>query len=148
MKNLAILLDKVNNSQKFFSLAQSLNSICNDINAVVFACEIEQANIRTNFPIMEMVHGYVFDGIVISTDFYTTSIMNNIMMATDKYYYQWDIEHIYNQYSFAFLRTVFNNKVIARNEYRYNYLKSTWREPEFIMQEFNHERLERLFSTK
>ncbi len=145
MKNLAILIDKPGYSQKFRYLTRELNLLSRDINVVVFACEPGPIPDKADFPIMELTHGYDFNGVVISTDIYTTLVMNNMLQPVDRYFYNWDLEHIYSPFSIEILQKVFKNKLIARNQVRADLLKSTWHDPEFILEDFNHEQLEKLF---
>lgn len=147
MNNLAILVDTLGYSQKFRAITKALNQIDNSINATVFYCEPGPIPERINFPVMEIMYSYVFNGIVISTDIYTTQVMENILGTKEKYYYPWDLEYIYQPYPINTLKNVFNNKLIARNEERYNVLNSTWKKPELIIEEFDAKQLERLFRT-
>ncbi len=144
MKNLAILIDKPGYSQKFRCLTEELNKLPSNINVIVLTCEAGPIPTKANFPIMDLIHGYGFDGTVISTDIYTTSVMNNMLCPKDKYFYVWDLEYIYNPYSLALLENVFNNKLLARNQIRYDILKSSWKTPEIILNEFNYEQLQQL----
>ncbi len=146
MKNLAILIDKLGYSQKFISLSTELNKLSSDINVTVFYCEGGAFPQKINFPVLEIVNGYIFEGVVIATDLYTAQIMNNMMATKDKYYYPWDLEYIYRPYSINELKGAFNNKLIARNQERYDILNSTWKQPELIIEDFNVKQLERLFS--
>lgn len=146
MKNLAILIDKLGFSQKFASLSTELNKLSNDINVTVFYCESGPLPQKINFPVLEMVNGYIFEGIVIATDLYTAQIMNNIMATKEKYYYPWDLEYIYRPYSMTVLKSAFDNKLIARNQNRFDILASTWHKPELIIEDFNYEQLGKLFN--
>ncbi len=145
MKNLAILIDSPGYSQKFRYLTREINLLSRDINVVVFTCEPGPKPAKADFPIMELIHGYDFEGVTISTDIYTTLVMNNMLCPTDRYFYNWDLEHLYSPYSIDILQQVFKNKLIARNQCRADLLKSTWHKPEFILEDFNHEQLEKLF---
>jgi hypothetical protein len=146
LKNLAILVDKLGCSQKFISLSQQLNKLSSDINVTVFYCESGPLHEKINLPALEIVNGYIYEGIVIATDIYTAQIMNNMMATKDKYYYPWDLEYIYRPYSIDTLKSVFNNKLIARNQTRFDILASTWHKPEVIIEDFNYEELGKLFS--
>ncbi len=147
MKNLAILVDTLGHSQKFRDITQSLNRLDNSINATVFYCEPGIIPNPINFPVMEIMYSYIFNGVVVATDIYTAQVMENILGTTGKYYYPWDLEYVYQPYPMQVLKTVFDNKLIARNKARYDILKSTWHEPELIIEDFNVEQLERLFKT-
>lgn len=145
MKNLAILIDKLGHTQRFRTLTRELNQLDKNINVTVFYCEPGPTPDRINFPILELMYSYIFKGTVIATDIYTAQVMNNIIGETDKYYYPWDLEHIYQPYPMSTLQNVFKNKLIARNQNRYDLLKSTWHEPKLIIEDFNHEQLGQLF---
>jgi hypothetical protein len=144
VKNLAILIDRPGYSQKFRYLVQELNQLSKDINAVVFYCEPGPVPYKADFPMMDLVHGYGFEGTIISTDIYTTLVMNNMLCPTERYYYVWDFEHLYNPYSIDVLKSIFNNKLLARSDTRFRVLESTWHRPDCILEEFNHEKLEKL----
>lgn len=147
MKNLAILIDTLGHAQKFRAITKALNQLDNSINATVFYCEPGPIPEKINFPVMEIMYSYVFNGIVIATDIYTSQVMENILGAKEKYYYPWDLEYIYQPYPLQTLKTIFSNKLIARNQSRYDILKSTWHEPELIIEDFNDKELGRLFKT-
>jgi hypothetical protein len=144
VKNLAILIDRPGHGQKFKYLCEQLNLLTPTINVVVFHCEPGPIPNNANFPMMDLVHGYDFQGTIVSTDIYTTLVMNNMLRPVDRYYYVWDFEYIYNPYSIDILKQVFKNKLIARNKDRFEYLESTWHKPELIIENFNHEELEKL----
>ncbi len=147
MKNLAILINKLGYTQLLRSLTKELNQLDNSINVTVFYCELGQVPDKMNFPILEIMHSYIFTGTVIATDIYTAQVMSNILGTTEKYYYPWDLEYIYRPYPLGVLSDVFSNKLIARNQTRYDMLKSTWKTPELIIEDFNDKQLERLFTT-
>jgi hypothetical protein len=145
VKNLVILIDRPGNSQKFQAITRELNRLDKSINAVVSYCELGPVPIKAQFPMMDLVHVYNFEGVVVSTDIYTTFVMNNMLCPTKKYFYVWDLEYLYQPYSMSMLKDIFSNKLIARNKTRFDVLKSTWHTPEFIMEEFSHENLQQLF---
>lgn len=147
MKNLAILIDKPDHSQKFLSMTAELNKLSSQINITVFYCEPGPIPNKINFPVVELLYGYLYDGKIIATDIFTANVMNNMMGDNVKYYYPWDLEYIYQPYPIDMLRKVFSNKLIARNQDRFDILASTWHEPELIIEDFNGKQLERLFST-
>jgi hypothetical protein len=144
VKNLGILIDRPGHSQKFRYLTDALNQLPKDINAVVFYCEIGAVPFKTDFPMMDLIHGYSFDGTIISTDIYTTLVMNNMLCPKDRYYYVWDFEHLYAPYSMELLQSVFKNKLLARSKTRFDVLKATWKKPVEILEEFNYEKLAKL----
>lgn len=146
MKNLAILIDKPDHSQKFISLTTELNKLPSEINTTVFYCEPGPIPNKINFPVLEIMYGYIFEGIVIATDLFTANVMKNMMATKEKYFYPWDLEYIYRPYAFNLLKDAFGNKLIARNQSRYDILNSTWKQPELIIEDFNVKQLERLFS--
>lgn len=147
MKNLGILIDRAGFSQKFKTLAEQLNQIPSTINVVVFYAEYAPNPLATNFPLMPLVNAFCFDGVTISTDIYTTLVMDNFLRATKKYFYQWDIEHVYHPIDNERLEKALNNdniQLIARNEYRAELLEKTWKKPYSIIREFDHEQLQKL----
>lgn len=146
MNNLAILIDRPGHSQKFLSLASALNQLPSNINAVVFYCEPGPVPFKIHFPMMDMMYAYNFEGIIISTDIYTTLVMNNLLCPIDKYYYVWDLEYIYEPHTIPTLKSVFSNKLIARNKVRNRILTSTWHKPVKIIEDFNENDLRNLFS--
>lgn len=86
--------------------------------------------------------GLLFLQIFILLKLWTTYLgqrENTIILGIYKY--------IYQPYPINTLKKVFNNKLIARNEERYNVLNSTWKKPELIIEEFDAKQLERLFRT-
>lgn len=147
MKDLAILIDRPGYSQKFRLMAQELNKLntaAPDINLTVYYCEPGPIPIEAKFPMMDLVHGYGTKAVLISTDLATTYAMNNFLCPKDRFFYVWDLEYIYQPYSFSILSELFKNKLLARNKFRYDVLKSTWSTPHLIIEDFNHEQLIKL----
>lgn len=148
MKNLGILIDRTHQNQKFRLLADSLNKLPSDINTTVFSAEPGPVPVDTTFPIMNLVYAYGFNGVLISTDIYTTLVMNNCLRATKKYFYVWDIEYLYHHFGFVDLQKTYNNpniELIARNKFRQNVISKTWKKPSLIIEDFNYANLEQLF---
>lgn len=147
MKTLGILIDKAGYSQKFKHIAEELNKLDSSINAVVFYNESAPIPLQTKFTMMHSLHALNFDGVLMSTDIYTSSIMLNSLRPSKRFFYVWDLEYMYRPFSFGELQSVYNNKkieLIARNEYRARLLARTWKAPHSIMEEFNYERLQKL----
>jgi hypothetical protein len=146
MKNLAILIDRLGYSQKLKRIIEECNKLPSDINIVLFSAEYGPLPAKTNFPIMEMIKCFDFDGTFISTDIYTTQIMQNVLLCKKKIFYVYDLEYLYQPYTFSILNSIFNSDIdlVARNQYRYDILKNTWKEPIDIMEEFNHKTLMKL----
>ncbi len=147
MKQLAILVDNLGYSQKSKKICDALAKISNEYNPVVFVAEYSPLPVPTTFPIMELVKAYDYEATFISTDFYTTQIMNNCLRPIKKYFYVWDLEYLYSGFNFSILNQMYNNPtvdLIARNKYRFDILKNTWKQPKFIMEEFDHKILEEL----
>lgn len=148
MKSLGILIDKPGHSQKFRCLTEQLNKLDSSFNVVVFYTEPGIIPIQTKFSLMHVIHSLNFEGIMISTDLYTTQIMLNALRPTKRFFYVWDLEYMYDGLSFAELQTLYNNdkvELISRNEYRDNIMQRTWKKSYTTMEDFNYERLQQLF---
>lgn len=149
MKNLAILIDRFGYNQKCKRICEEINLLAQNpaVNPLIFFAEYGPLPIPINFPIMELVKCVDFSGVFISTDFYTTEVMNNSLFSTKRYFYVWNMDYLYGQYPFQMLNSLYNNpktELLARNQHRFNILKNTWKEPAKIVEEFNHKQIEAL----
>lgn len=147
MKNLGILIDHPGHSQKFKCITEEIAKLPSDINTTIFMVEPGVIPSQTNFPVLNLVYAYDFCGTLISTDVYTTLVLNNCLRPKKRYFYVWDLEYLYQPFNFADLQKIFANpkiELIARNEFRHDLLSRTWKEPKFTMENFNHERLQHL----
>lgn len=149
MKNLGILINKPGMNQLFLTMVQELSKLDSDINITVFACDYGPT-LNCSFPVMDIVHAYNYEGILISTDLYTSMILLNTLCPSKRFFYVWDCEYMYMPQTASNMRNIYtNNKIelIARNEFRAKLLEKTWKKPHSIIEEFNHVKLQELFQS-
>lgn len=148
MKNLGILITRPGMNQLFLTMIQQLAKLPPDINTTVFAADYGPTPAGCTFPIMDLMHCYNYEGVLISTDLYTSMVLLNALCPTKRYFYVWDLEYTLMPQSANNMQNIYNNdklELIARNDFRSKILEKTWKKPHSIIEEFNHVKLQELF---
>ncbi len=151
MNKLGILISSPDNNQKFHAIARELNLLKNkrpDIDAIVFYYDYGPIALSTNFAMMEMRHAFNYDGIIIATDGYTAPVLNKCLRPKGLYFYIWNLDWKYNFTSLAINQNIYLNPkidLIARSRSHNKLITQVWKEPKYMISEFNHEQIERHF---
>tara|TARA_R110000824_G_scaffold7728_2_gene34974 strand:+ start:15285 stop:15740 length:456 start_codon:yes stop_codon:yes gene_type:complete len=151
MQKLGILLDSPGKTQEFQSLSTELNKLsCSDIDIIVFYAEYGIIPTQTNFALMQMVYAFDYDGILISTNHYTTSIMKNVLRCKKKFFYVWNLEWIYKPLNFSQIESLYTSpdiNLLARSKSHADVLERTWQKPVAIIEDFNHEQIKKIIES-
>ena len=147
MKKLGILIHQLSGSQQFVSMCHNLNNICKnnrEIDVVVFFNDLGKNSQINEFAIMQSVEALDYDGILIATDNITAHLLDNCICATKKYFYIWNIDwHIQNR-PVNNIQNIYlnpNTELIARSKDHAKLISRVFREPKYIIEEFDHEEI-------
>lgn len=139
MKRLGLLLDGFGAGDLAFSALYEGNKLDKNIDLCGFYIDITPLCGNPHFAIMEAAESMSFYGPIIATSIRTAKYLSTNSNHDDKFYYVWDLEWMDGKYTFEEYKSILTSmKIIARNEYVANYLKSVWGvTPEYIMDNFN-----------
>lgn len=148
-----IIVDSLGMSQLSYELTRSLNSLNRldeywDI--LIFYRNYDKHLATPFFGMMQENEVWGFDAPVISTDLNTTETLIHSLMPTSKFFYVWNLEWKNNILDAEKLHNIYCHKdikLIARNKYHFDIIKNTWKEPIDIIEDFNYERIIKLFKT-
>lgn len=142
---LGILTNSVDASQHGYLLCREMNKICSekgDLTVAAFYHEYGKITTLPLFPIMQSVHSWGFDGVFMSTCIQTTRNLLKIPSLLPKFFYVWNLEWIHNPGIYKDLLDIYNNdevELVARSESHYEILTRCWKEPKFIIEDYDYE---------
>jgi len=139
-----ILVKKVDNSQLGYYVTKAINHIAENFvntDVVVFAREHVVPPVMPLFSTMPETDIWGYDAPVIATDLETARVLIDSCGPTKKYFYVWDLEWLrLGEFSHKQLSDIYNNEeieLIARSNRHYMIIKECWKEPSFVMSDFN-----------
>ena len=139
-----ILLKKIDNSQLGYYVTKAVNKIAENVintDIIVFAREHVVPPIMPLFSTMPEADIWGYDAPVIATDLETAMVLIDSCGPTKKYFYVWDLEWLrLGQFNHKQLSDIYNNEdieLIARTNRHYMIIKECWKEPSFVMPDFN-----------
>lgn len=146
-----ISVDSLGISQMAICLTEELNHIDKldeywDI--AIFYHKFDKQISTPYFAMFQEEELWGYGGPVIATNLGTAERVIKSPRICKKYFYLWDLEWINNQYDVDYLSSIYCNEdiqLIARNQDHYNTIKACWREPAYILEEFNYEQLANIF---
>lgn len=145
IKSVGILIKSLDTSQKCMSLCLSINSILDDtynISPIVFYQELGKSVVLPRCCQLQQGHAWGFDGILISTDIQTTSVLSQCLRAKKKLFYVYDLEWFYHKnIHYNTLSQVYQNPeidLIARTSQHFDILKKCWKTPIGVLNDYDY----------
>lgn len=152
MKKIGFMINQINQSQQYTALSKNINTLCEkykDIDPIVFYNDNFNTDPNSQFAIIQMVESLDYDGILIATDTISAHILKKCMVSKKKYFYIWNIDwHISNR-PFGFIKDIYlNNEIelIARSQDHFKLIKSVFKEPKHIIEEFSYEQIRNIIN--
>ena len=151
MQKLGILIDSPGQTQLFRALSSQLNQLtCTDRDIIVFYAEYGIIPAYTKFSLMQMTYAFNYDGILISTNHYTTAVMKNVLRCKKKFFYVWNLEWMYQPFQFAQIESLYTSpdiNLLARSQSHADIIERTWQKPVSIIEDFNQEKIEKIINS-
>ncbi len=144
---LGVLTKTLGMSQQSFYIAQEGNALASsehDIDLVVFYGDHDKIPMFCKFSLMQDCQIWGYNGPVISTDTDLAKILIRCPSLTKRYLYVWNLEWLYIHKPYREWADVFMHDdlhLIARSPMHYDIIKSCWKEPCMILEDFNHEQI-------
>ena len=142
-----IVVDALGVSQLAVQLTQELNKIdemdeYHDV--ILFYHEYDRIVIPPLFGMMQEQELWGFDAPVLATSLETADRILRCPGPTKRLFYVWELEWIIAKHDIDYTSQIYCNpriELIARSQEHYNTIKSCWREPAHIIEDFNHEEI-------
>ena len=98
----------------------------------------------------QSIKDYGFNQPIIVNDIESAALLYNCPCPTRKIYYAWDLEWIYDEsYNLNKYHKIYHSfEIIVRSQTHYNIFKKVWKEPNYLIEDFNYEQIRDLFITK
>jgi len=144
-----IMVNFLDLSQMGFYIVKQLNDIVDEdcqFSPIVFYKEYAKSIDVNRFCMLVEKEAWGYDGIVIATDLETAETLINCPCPIRKFFYVWNLEWLYNQYSYHYLQNIYqsNLELITRNEDHAQLLEKHWKKPSYIMDNFNAPELKQI----
>jgi len=148
IQSLAVLLNKIDLSQRAYQTISALNNLVNkrvDICPLIFYQDYGPYPLQPRFSTMQYIESWSFDGDLIATDLNTAKTALECPRASRRLLYMWDLEWIYNKrLSYDILSEIYLSdkiELIVRSKEHYDIVNKYWREPQYIIEDFNIEEI-------
>ena len=139
-----IMLKKLDISQMGFYLCRSVNQILADtynIDISIYYQNWGKPPIPPRFTMLMEREVFGLQGTVISTDIRTTQHLIRCPGPTKKFFYVWNLEWLAAQtINYMSLYDIYCNdkiELIARSKSHFDLLSKIWKEPKYIMEDFD-----------
>ena len=93
---------------------------------------------------LQSVEALDYDGILVATDIFTSHILKNCLRAQKKYVYVWNVDWNIQNRPANFIKDTYlvpETELIARSEDHAKLIGRVFRQPQHIIEEFNHEQI-------
>ena len=152
LKSFGVVLNKLNIEQKDITIINELNKLVNkywDLCPIVFFSEYAKTSTVPLFARMPIEEVYCFSNPVIANDIESATLLLNCPCPTRKMYYLWDLEWIYDdKFNFNKYSLIYNSfEIIVRSQSHYNLFSKIWRQPNYLIEDFNYEQIRNLFQS-
>jgi len=150
MKKLGIITQQIANDQKHISIIKSLNTISEKergLDCILFYADMGLMQEPNYFALMSIIETLDYDGILIATDIMSGLLLQNCLMAKKKYFYIWDLEWYHTSRTSSFIQQLYTSdevELIVRSEDHAKIVERIFKKPKHIIEEFNHEQIEKL----
>ena len=146
MGGFGVLVDKLSISQRDIFINVELNKMVNkyyEISPIVFFQDYAKTVQTPLFARLQIKDMFCYKNPVIANDIKTALLLQKTICPPRKLLYMWDLEWIYNKkYPFDVYRDIyFDFEIIVRNDSHRSKFSKTWREPDFIVEDFNYEQI-------
>lgn len=145
MKKLGIYVDTIEYSQLFLCLNHQLHLSKNDLNVTVFFNNSGKFINNCEYTVMPAYNIWKANFPIIATDCISARYLIDAHPIKDKYFYIWSLDWLtHGVKDFRLnLSTYCNNtiKLLVRNELMFNIVKSIWKEPVGIIDDFEYRSL-------
>jgi hypothetical protein len=138
-----VMVNSVDMSQKCFYLVKHLNDLVDAdymFSPIVFYKEYAQGIDVNRFCTLLEQQVWGYSGVVIATSIETAETLIQCPCPTKKFFYVWNMEWLYDQYSYSKLAHVYLNdelELIARNNEHASVIEKCWKKPKYIMDNFD-----------
>ena len=142
-----IVVDSLGISQLSAQLTKQLNQIESleeywDI--ILFYHTYDRIIIPPKFAMMQEEELWGFDAPVIATSLETADRLLKCPRPTKKFFYVWDLEWCFYTHDIDYTSQVYCNpdiQLIARSQSHFETIKTCWREPVAVIEDFNYEEI-------
>lgn len=150
---LGILTNKVDISQLGVTLTAEVNAlvISKGIDVIVFHHDWEIVPAIPHFAFLQEKEVWGFDAPVIATNVFQAEKLIRAPRPTRKYLYVWNLEWLYEDTDYNIYAHIYqhdNLELIARSVSHAQIIEQCWKKPAFIMDDFDHNVLERIATGK
>lgn len=137
-----IMVNSLDLSQKCFYLVKHLNNIVDvdcQFSPIVFYQEYAKGIDVNRFGMLLSKEVWGYDGVVLATNLETAQILINCPCPVKKLFYVWDMDWLYNTYSYQHLKDIYQSDLtlIARNKYHATVIEKCWAKPRYLMDNFD-----------
>lgn len=125
---IGVFVDNLGPTQFSYFLLKEAHLLQAKYDVSIFQVQAVKPCIQAHCGIFNIGDGYSFDGIAVSTNLFTTSILNECLGPKAKYFYPWDLEWVrHDRRDYETLLSLYKAMpVIARSDYHANYLRNLW----------------------
>lgn len=147
MIKFGFLIKSLGTSQHSLFLISQMNAICDlraDLDVLLFYEHYNNIPILPYVGMLQQREVWGFDAPVCATDFSSAQKLVNCPRPRPKYYYVWDLEWIYmDGVSYEDYKKVFHNDdltLIARSKEHADIITRCWKEPKYIIPDFDKDK--------
>jgi hypothetical protein len=150
MNNIGFMVRAVSMSQEGLFLINECNKLLEKDRSVevnVFYEDYDRIPTKPEFSLMQNRNAWGYNGILIATDIHTTEVLQHLVGPSRKMLYVWNLEWLYTQNMYTSYSKIYQSKdidLIARTPSHFDIIKKLWKEPKYIMEDFDHEQLARI----
>lgn len=152
MKNIGFLVRAVSMSQEGLMLINECNKLLEtdrSIEVNIFYEDYDRIPLKPEFSLMQNRHAWGYTGTLISTDLRTTEVLQHLVGPSRKLFYVWNLEWLYSHNMFLSYSKLYQSPdidLIARTPSHFDIIKKLWKEPKYLMEDFNNEQLTRIIA--
>ncbi len=148
--NIGFLVRAVSMSQEGLLLIHECNKLLEkqrDTEINIFYEDYDRIPIKPEFSLMQNRHAWGYTGTLISTDLHTTEVLAHLAGPRRKLFYVWNLEWLYSHNMYVSYSKLYQSPdidLIARTQSHADIITKLWKEPKYIMEDFDHEQLARI----
>jgi hypothetical protein len=147
MKNIGLLVESVNLSQKGMLLDFEVSQLAKSRQDLIIIVFYQFANVAMkipSFPMMQNLQAWCYDGHFIAFDFSSAQSMIPLNNSGRKLYYPLEFDWLERPDSAKTYMDVYRNSkidLIARSQSHFEVLSKVWKKPVAIIEDLDHEQL-------
>ena len=144
--DIGFFVDNLGPSQFSFELIHESNKLLKanpSYSVTAFTRQVDILISQPNFPIQMQFNAWGWKGIAIATSYNSARVLKNVYSPKRKFLYVWNLDWMSSTKNVTHYMDIYDSDLdlIARSEEHYEILKTMWKEPLEIIEDFNYEQL-------